>query len=147
MFVFQPPAGKGTPFAMMNCIDEGNNVDHAVVNTLLDVVRELSEREYGWVKTLIEQVKSGQYDQAEFAQPKWTGNACSMWFGLPAAGPSHVLIANEYVPDYSQDEGKPQRFTLQQLEMLLDAWREYKAEVARVGLHQMLGKAREMTLE
>jgi hypothetical protein len=142
--IFQPPDGKGSPHAVISCVDETGNIDRAVVNTLLDVVRELSERERNAFRMLIEQVKSGRYDQMAFTAPSWAGNACSVWFGNPVAGPYHVLIANQYVTEYSEDEGRPQKFTVQQLEIALNAWSEFVTDIGRFGKETMAREVKEV---
>lgn len=146
MLVFEPPNGKGNPFAMMNCLDEDGRVNHAVVNTLLDVVGELSERERKRMRSLIQQVRDKKYSIEDFKKPIWVGNACSVWFGEPVAGPEHVLIANDYVPQFSQDGGEPQTFTLSQFEFLIDAWQAFNQGISKQGLSEMIGRIYEIDL-
>jgi hypothetical protein len=144
MSVFQPPSGKGRPYAYMNCVDETGTVDRATVSTLLNVVQELTAPELERFRSLITEVKGNKYDLADFQQPQWTGNACAVWFGQPVAGPNHVLISNCYVPEYSADIGKPQRFSLAQLELAMDAWRAFTEEVSVRGLEGSIGKSYEL---
>lgn len=144
MAVFQPPAGKGRPYAYMNCIDETGAVDRATVNTLLDVVRELTASEFEKFRSLISEVKSNKYDSVDFEQPRWSGNACTVWFGQPVAGPHHVLISNSYEPEFSLDGGEPQRFSLAQLEFVMDTWRAFTKEVSVRGLESYIGKVQEL---
>jgi len=143
-YIFQPPQGKGPPNAGITCVDENGALDSAVVNTLLSVVMELSRREYDLFESLMSRASDGDCDPAEFSQPRWSGNECIAWFGEPRAGQDHVLIANQYVPEYSEEDGQPQRFTFEQLRVAMQVWRDFRSEVARKGITAMLGETREV---
>jgi hypothetical protein len=143
-YVFQPPEGKGSPFPGITCINENGDIDSAVVNTLLSVVAELSPREYDLFESLMSRASKGNYDPAEFSRPRWSGNECAAWFGEPRAGKGHVLIANQYVPEYSEEDGEPQRFTFEQLRVAMQVWRDFKSQVGRKGILTMLGETMEV---
>lgn len=142
-YIFQPPQGKGSPFAGMTCIKENGDIDSPAVNTLLSVVQELSPREYDLFESLMSRTSKTDIDPAEFGRPRWAGNECVAWFGEPRAGKGHVLIANQYVPAYSEDDGEPQRFTFEQLRLAMRVWRDFKSQVARKGILAMLGETME----
>jgi hypothetical protein len=135
---------KGNDFPLLYCLDESGEVNRAVTDTLLDAVSELSPPEIAIFESSMQQVEAGNFHPVAPDEPHWAGNATTAWFGEPRAGKNEVLIANSYVPEFSEEDGEPQRFTFAQLRLAMQAWRGFKRELAERGVEAMRGQRKEI---
>jgi hypothetical protein len=128
---------NGRERAFIFCVGPDGQINHSINETLVELVRDLPEKGFVQLESIIDDIRSGTYDCSEPDRPDWTGNAAYAWFCPPIVAKGHVRIANENVPEYSEDTGKPQEFSLLQLECVIRAWREFKRELAERGVDAM----------
>lgn len=138
LYVFSHSSGINQP--SMVCQDETGEVNRAITDTLLDAVSELSPLEYALFEEIMQQVETGTYHPVAPDEAHWAGNATVAWFGEPKAGKDSVLIANEYVPEFSEEDGEPQRFSFEQLKLVMKVWFKFKRELAEHEAQSMRGR-------
>lgn len=142
--IFRLQSGNCMP--QLYCVDDGGEVIHAITDTMLDVVSELSLDELRKLKTLLDEVEAGSYLPNEPSLPDWSSNDKLVWFTPPRVEHGHVLISNENIPAYSIDGGEPQVFTLKQLSETLDHWQRFNEAMRFRGKENLIGEKFEVVI-
>jgi hypothetical protein len=137
---------NGSLIHQFTCVDNGG-VNHAVTQTLLDLVSESSAKALSEVEALVVAAEQGKYHPANPDIPDWSVNEKYVWLRAPMAPAGHICISNEYSGDYSRDEGTPQHFTYHQFHEAVGHWRKFLDAVRERGGENFVGHPVEVEVE
>lgn len=143
--VYKLPSGSLMP--QMYCIESDGNVNRAVTDTLLSLVTELNDKMMDELEALVSASEVGTYRPVDPDLPDWGINDKNVWLMPPKAKPGCLCVSNEYVPDYSDDDGEPQQFTRQQFRQALAHWKSFQKLIQERGLPNMIGHRVEVQLD
>jgi hypothetical protein len=116
------------------CESCDGQLDRAATATLLMLISESAPFSYAGLEALIAEAEVGHYVQPDTSLPDWSVNEKNLWVVAPMARPGHICISNEYLDEYSSDEGGcPQQFTYEQFRVALKFWRNFMETVTREG--------------
>lgn len=86
-----------------------------------------------------EDVSSGRYVPGNSDLPDMSINEKLIWVRSPFAAPGGIYISNENVPEFSIDEGAPQRFTSDQFKVVAVLVSNFSTEIAKQGRENLVG--------
>lgn len=122
------------------CIGDDGIEDDATTNTLLDAISELGENSATRFELLLSEFESGKYVPSNSGIADFHVNEKYVWLAAPKALPGGICISNEYISNYTVDEGEPQRFTLEQFQQAMQHWRKVKSILNAEGITNLVGK-------
>ena len=136
--VFRLPSGS--LIAQFYCVDDLGQPVRAVSETLLDLISEASTKGEAELEGLVLQMERGLYVPSNPDLPDWSVNDKYVWLRPPMAKIGHICVSNENGEDFSQDEGEPQQFTIEQFRAALTHWRNFKALMDAQGRDAFIGR-------
>jgi len=124
-----------------HCRDADDQLDRAVTQTLLSLVKESMPPSDAGLEALVTEAEAGRYVPRDPALPDWGVNDKNVWLVAPMAQLGHICITNENVEEYSTEEGgQPQQFTYEQFRIALKHWRDFRKLVAQEGKEKLVGQ-------
>jgi len=123
------------------CHGDDGQLDRAVSHTLLMLIAESIQPSDFELEALIAEAEAGHYVPHDPSLPDWNVNDKNVWVVEPMAKVGHICISNEYLDEYSSEEGGcPQQFTYNQFRAALKHWRGFLELSAREGKQKMVGR-------
>lgn len=120
------------------CIDQDESEDEAISLTLCDSLWELCGEPLLKLEGLIADAVSGKYVSKDSNIPDMAINEKLIWVRPPFAAPGGICISNENVPEFSIDEGSPQRFTSNQFNVVATLVSDFSIEIAKQGRESLV---------
>jgi hypothetical protein len=135
--VFKMPSGSIVP--LIYAAKENGQVDRAITDTLCDFVSHLfppADRrfEYSLVRAI-----EGKYLPPNPLLADFGVNDINVWVVTPNAGDGNILISNENIPEFSSDEGEPQKFSIQQFHATWECWKRFQQNIRENGAESIVG--------
>ncbi|MBW8808599.1 MAG: hypothetical protein JF591_07135 [Lysobacter sp.] len=109
----------------MYAVDAGGDSSPAVTATLVDFVCDLHPPADAIFIDLLSRQCAGSYVPNDPGQADFSVNQKYVWVRPPIAAPGRIVISNEYVPEYSMDDGVPQSFAMESFFSVLEHWRGF----------------------
>lgn len=119
--------------------DDGS-VDRAVTDTLLDLISESLPEELQKMDSLLNQVELGRYRPANTELPDWSSNDKNVWMMPPRAEPGAIVVSNENAPQFTSDDGQPQRFSISSARGAIQHWLRFQQQIASMGAGNLIGQ-------
>lgn len=134
---FKMPSGSVIP--LIYVVKENGQVDRAITDTLCDFVSHLfppADKEF---EDLLVRLSEGKYLPTNPSLADFGVNDVNVWLVAPHAGDGGLLISNENIPDYSSDEGEPQKFSIKQFHAMSECWRKFQKNIRENGAESIVG--------
>lgn len=136
--LFRLPSGSLIP--MLYGVSEQGEVMRNITDTLLDFVAESTPKEIEKLSALLQAVEDGTYERNDPILPDWSVNDKCLWIGPPKVGEGYILVSNENIPEYSMEEGVPQRFSTNQLLAALNHWKKFDEKLRIEDRQSLVGQ-------
>lgn len=133
--VFRLPSGSLIP--QLYCLDDAGQPSRSVTETLLDLISEASPPADSELERLVSEAELGRYVATDPDLPDWSCNDKYVWLRPPMAEPGCICVSNENSAEFSQEEGEPQQFTIQQFRLALDHWRKFRELIRQRGIEAL----------
>src|SRR5687767_4605257 len=140
------PLNGGFLSSSMFAEDGEGRVDAGMTNTLLQLVEEACPHCNEQIEDLLRGVEAGTYVPNDPEHPDFGYNAVQLWVLPRGDGPDGAIVAHDYIPEYSSDEGTPQRFNFAQLRFSMAHWTEFQRRLRADGREAWLGRLFEAEL-
>ncbi|MHA6885641.1 hypothetical protein [Ralstonia pseudosolanacearum] len=135
--VFKLPSGSMIP--QFYCLDENGDVVRGVTETLLDLIAESLPSQIEQLTAILVSAQKGMYERSDPALADWSVNDKFVWVGPPQAEAGFALISNENIPDFSSDEGEPQKFSIELFISAIDHWNKFGKMISERGAEGLVG--------
>jgi hypothetical protein len=126
-------AGWGGFYPQLIAMQNGV-VSDAISSTLLDFITGMDRAGDAEFDAILAEVEAGEYKPNDPAHADYYWNAIYVWVRPPEAEAGSLLISNEYMPEYSMEDGQPQAFSLEFYRAARQLWYDY--------LHLVRGRAK-----
>ncbi|MDB0572447.1 hypothetical protein LBW59_16930 [Ralstonia solanacearum] len=135
--VFKLPSGSLIP--QFYCVDENGDVVRGVTDTLLNLVAESLPNQIERLTAILVSAQKGTYERSDPNLADWSVNDKFVWVGPPRAEMGFALISNENIPDFSSDDGEPQKFSIEQFLSAIAHWNEFREMLSERGMGGLVG--------
>lgn len=134
---FKMPGGSVIP--LIYALKENGQVDRAITDTLCDFVSHLSPPADKEFEGLLVRLSEGKYLPTNPSLADFGVNDINVWLVGPHAEDGDILISNENIPDYSSDEGEPQKFSIKQFRAMSECWKKLQKNIGENGAESIVG--------
>ncbi|WP_144410183.1 hypothetical protein [Chromobacterium vaccinii] len=135
--VFKLPSGSLIP--QLYCVGKGGDVERGTTDTLLDLIAESLPYQLEKLVAILVAARSGKYERSDPDLADWSVNDKFVWIGPPRAEIGFLFISNENIPDFSSDEGEPQKFSIEQFLNALAHWEKFCKIISERGRENVVG--------
>ena len=136
--MFRLPSGSLVP--QLYSVDEHSGVVRSVTDTLLDLIAESLPHQLERLEAILESAQKEEYERSDPALADWGVNDKFVWIGPPRAEVGFVLVSNENIPDFSMDDGEPQKFSIKQFLGVIAHWRKFYEMLSIRGREELVGE-------
>lgn len=136
--ILKIPSGSLIP--QYCCLDKSGKVVRSVTDTLLDLIAESPPSELEALASILRLAENGQYKRDDSTLADWSANDKFVWIGLPKTEAGYVLVSNENIPDFADEGGKPQKFSISQFLSAIAHWNIFGEMIRERGKAALLGE-------
>ncbi|WP_123863444.1 hypothetical protein [Burkholderia plantarii] len=135
--VYRLPSGSLIP--QLFCQSESGEIVREVTDTLLDLVVESLPSQLDQIVQLLDLAIKGTYSRKDRMLADWSVNDKLVWIGPPRSEVGFIVVSNENIPEFSDVDGQPQRFSIKQFFDVMAHWGKFQEMLVENGKAAYVG--------